>query len=118
LLTPRRSQGGDSLGVSLESVPGLRVVKSRVDRGCSFKDYKDVVRAGRERGSAVEPLRLSEILRGLEGKWVALKGSEVVAAAGSADALFKQLRSKRIRDASVLRVPTEEEHKAELVGLG
>jgi Family of unknown function (DUF5678) len=66
----------------------------------------------------VEPLHLSEILRGFEGKWVALKGSEVVAAANSADALFKHLRSKRIRDASVLRVPTEQEHKAELVGLG
>jgi hypothetical protein len=66
----------------------------------------------------VEPPRLSEILRGLEGKWVALRGSEVVAAANSSDALFKHLRSKRIRDASVLRVPTEQEHEAELVGLG
>jgi hypothetical protein len=66
----------------------------------------------------MEPLRLSEILRGLEGKWVALRGDEVVAAAGSADALFRQLRSKRVLDASVLRVPTEQEHKAELVGLG
>jgi hypothetical protein len=66
----------------------------------------------------MEPLRLSEILRGFEGSWVALKGSEVVAAAGSADALFKQLRSRRIRDASVLRVPTAQERKAELVGLG
>ena len=66
----------------------------------------------------MEPLRLSEILRGLEGKRVALRGDEVVAAAGSADALFRQLRSKRVLDASVLRVPTEQEHKAELVGLG
>ena len=66
----------------------------------------------------MEPLRLSELLRGLEGKWVAIKGGEVVAAADTADALFKRLRSKRIRDASVLRVPTEQEHKAELVGLG
>ena len=66
----------------------------------------------------MEPPRLSEILRGLEGKWVALRGTEVVAAASSSDALFKQLRSKRIRDASVLRVPTEQEHEAELVGLG
>jgi hypothetical protein len=49
---------------------------------------------------------------------VALRGDEVVAAAGSADALFRQLRSKRVLDASVLRVPTEQEHKAELVGLG
>jgi Family of unknown function (DUF5678) len=66
----------------------------------------------------MEPLRLSAILRGFEGKWVALRGSQVIAAAGNADALFKQLRAKRIRDASVLRVPTEQKHKAELVGLG
>jgi Family of unknown function (DUF5678) len=66
----------------------------------------------------MEPLRLSEMLRGLEGKWVAIKRGEVVAAADSADALFKRLRSRQIRDASVLRVPTEQEHQAELVGLG
>ena len=66
----------------------------------------------------MEPLRLSEMLRGLEGKWVAIKDGEVVEAADSADALFKRLRSKQIRDASVLRVPTEKEHEAELVGLG
>jgi Family of unknown function (DUF5678) len=66
----------------------------------------------------MEPLRLSEMLRGLEGKWVAIKGSEVIDAADTPDALFKRLRSKRIRDASVLRVPTEQEHQAELVGLG
>jgi Family of unknown function (DUF5678) len=66
----------------------------------------------------MEPLRLSEMLRGLEGKWVAIRDGEVVEAADSADALFKRLRSKQIRDASVLRVPTEKEHEAELVGLG
>jgi hypothetical protein len=71
-----------------------------------------------QNGAAMEPPRLSEILRGLEGQWVALRGSEVVAAASNSDALFKQLRSRRIRDASVLRVPTEQEHEAELVGLG
>ncbi len=58
------------------------------------------------------------ILRGLEGKWVALKVGKVVAAADSPGALFKRLRSKRIRDASVLRVPTEQEHQTELVGIG
>jgi hypothetical protein len=66
----------------------------------------------------MEPLRLSEMLRGFEGKWVALKGGVVVAAAENPDALFKRLRAKRIRDASVLRVPTEQERQAELVGLG
>jgi hypothetical protein len=66
----------------------------------------------------MEPLHLSEILRGFEGKWVALKGGKVVEAAENPDALFKRLRSKRIRGASVLRVPTEQERQAELVGLG
>jgi hypothetical protein len=66
----------------------------------------------------MEPLRLSEMLHGLEGKWVALKDGQVIAAADNADALFKRLHSKKIRDASVLRVPTEQEHQAELVGLG
>jgi len=41
-------------------------------------NYTDVVQTGTERGSAVEPPRLAEILRGFEGKWVALRGSEVV----------------------------------------
>jgi hypothetical protein len=66
----------------------------------------------------MEPLRLSEMLQGLEGKWVALKGGKVIEAADTADALFKRLRSKQIRDASVLRVPAEQDHEAELVGLG
>lgn len=66
----------------------------------------------------MEPLRLSKLLRGFEGKWVALKDGQVVAAAENPDALFKRLRSKQIRDASVLRVPTEQERQAELVGLG
>jgi Family of unknown function (DUF5678) len=66
----------------------------------------------------MEPLRLSEMLQGLEGKWVALKGGKVIEAADNADALFKRLRAKQIRDASVLRVPAEQDHEAELVGLG
>jgi len=71
----------------------------------------------------MDPLRLSELLRGFEGKWVALKWvalkeGEVIAAADNSDALFMQLRAKKIRNASVLRVPTQQEHRAELVGLG
>lgn len=66
----------------------------------------------------MEPLHLSELLRGFEGKWVAIKGGQVVAAAETPDALFKRLRSKRIHNASVLRAPTEQERRAELVGLG
>lgn len=85
--------------------------------GAAEMDYNGVVRNPAE-SEAMEPLRLSEMLLGLEGKWVAIKDGEVVEAADNADALFKRLRSKQIRDASVLRVPTAEEHEAELVGLG
>jgi hypothetical protein len=66
----------------------------------------------------MQPLRLSEPLRGLEGQWVALRGSHVVAAADRLDVLFAHLRSERIGDASVLRVPTAQERNVELVGLG
>jgi hypothetical protein len=92
-------------------------VGARLDswnEACSLQSCKFGNGRRRRYGTAA----LSEILRGLEGKWVALRGSEVIAAADSADALFKRLRSKQIRDAAMLRVPTEQEHKAELVGLG
>lgn len=85
--------------------------------GAVEMDYNGVVRNPAESG-IMEPLRLSEMLQGLEGKWVALKDGEVIEAADNADALFKRLRSKKIRGASVLRVPTEKDHEAELVGLG
>jgi Family of unknown function (DUF5678) len=85
--------------------------------GAAERDYNGVVRNPAESGT-MEPLRLSEMLRGLEGKWVAIKDGEVVEAADNADALFKRMRSKRIQDASVLRAPTEKDHEAELVGLG
>lgn len=70
------------------------------------------------RVSKMEPLPLPELLKGLEGKWVALRDGKVIAAADTSDALFKRLRSKRIQDAAVMRVPAEPEHGTELVGLG
>lgn len=66
----------------------------------------------------MEPLPLPDLLQGLEGKWVALRDGKVIEVADSSDALFRRLRSKRIRDAAVMRVPSEREHGAELVGLG
>jgi hypothetical protein len=47
-------------------------------------DYKDVVRSW-QRVRRMEPLRLSEMLHGLEGKWVALKDGKVIAAADQAE---------------------------------
>jgi Family of unknown function (DUF5678) len=66
----------------------------------------------------MKPLPLPELLKGLEGKWVALRRGEVIEAADTSDALFKRLRSKRIQDAAVMRVPTEGDHGTELVGVG
>jgi hypothetical protein len=76
---------------------------------------------GRRRGPVrgirpMEPVRLAEKLRGFEGNWVALKGGEVVAAGRTADVVMKEIRSRRIEDATILRVPGEDE--PELVGLG
>jgi hypothetical protein len=64
----------------------------------------------------MEPVRLAEKLRGFEGNWVALKGGEVLAAGRTADVVMKEIRSRRIEDATILRVPGEDE--PELVGLG
>jgi hypothetical protein len=63
-------------------------------------------------------LPLPEILRGLEGKWVALRGDEVIEVGDSSDALLKRLRAKRVRNYAVMRVPSELEHDAELIGFG
>jgi hypothetical protein len=72
----------------------------------------------RRRRSKVRPLPLPELLRGLEGKWVALRGEEVIEVGDSSDALLKRLRSRQIRDAAVMRVPSERDHDAELIGFG
>jgi len=49
---------------------------------------------------------------------VALRGDEVIEVGDSSDALLKRLRSKRVRDYAVMRVPSEREHDAELTGFG
>ena len=65
-----------------------------------------------------KPLPLPEILRGLEGKWVALRADEVIEVGDSSDVLLERLRSKRIHNYAMIRVPTELEHDAELIGFG
>ena len=69
--------------------------------------------------NAVMPVPLGTALHGFEGKWVALKGGSVVAAAETLDRLLLTLRESQkpgVQGATVLRVPAENE--AELVGLG
>lgn len=77
-------------------------------------------RLGHGKGQGVrrmEPVRIVAVdLQGLEGKWIAIREGKVIAAKDSSDAIFMWLRSRQIRDASVLRVPAENE--PELVGLG
>lgn len=67
-----------------------------------------------------EPVELAGSLRGFEGRWVAVKDGEVVAAAETMDRLILTLqesqRGESVRNATILRVPAE--HEAELVGLG
>lgn len=71
-------------------------------------------------GSTHEPVELAGSLRGFEGRWVAVKDGEVVAAAETMDRLILTLqesqRGENVRNATILRVPAE--HEAELVGLG
>jgi len=64
----------------------------------------------------MEPFRIAADLAGLEGKWVAIKEDEVVAVGDTPDAVYMRLHSRRVRDAIILRVPTENE--PELVGIG
>ena len=64
----------------------------------------------------MEPIRIADDLEGLAGQWVAVKDGKVVAAGNTPDAVGMQLRSKRIRGATILRVPAEGE--PELVGIG
>ncbi len=62
------------------------------------------------------PVRMSDLLRGFEGNWVALKGGEVILAAETPDRLHAELVGRRITGATVLRVPDLSE--PELVGFG
>jgi muramidase (phage lysozyme) len=78
--------------------------------------FRDRRRGKNDPMREIQPVRVRDALRGLEGKWVAMRGDEVVRAAWTFDALYQELREHHIRDASVLRVPGE--HEPEPVGIG
>ena len=65
---------------------------------------------------ARQPVLLRDVVRGFEGRWVALKAGRVVEACDTADAVCMVLREQRIRGATIMRVPAIGE--PELVGLG
>ncbi len=63
-----------------------------------------------------EPRRIADDLDGFAGMWVAVKDGRVVEAGRTPDAVVLKLRAKRVRGATILRVPAEGE--PELVGIG
>jgi len=63
----------------------------------------------------MEPVRRPS-LEGLEGKWVAIRDDQVVAAAERPDDLYRNLHAKQIKGTTMVRVPGSGE--PEMVGLG
>jgi hypothetical protein len=59
---------------------------------------------------------LQAILYGLDGKWVAIRNGEVVAANETPYGLVAELRSRQITDASIIRAPAVGE--PEMVAFG
>ena len=53
--------------------------------------------------SKVEPVRLTRALEGYEGRWVALKDGEVIAAQDTFDHLYQYLHANQIRGATIVR---------------
>jgi hypothetical protein len=64
----------------------------------------------------LEPVKLSELLRQVPGKWVAIRGDEIIEARDTFDAVVFALTQRGIDDATIMRSPAEFE--AEMVGLG
>lgn len=62
------------------------------------------------------PVHVAQLLSQCPGRWVAIKGDEVVAVRETPDQLVAQLRDRGIEGATIIRAPAEGE--PELVGLG
>lgn len=69
-----------------------------------------------ERISPSPRRHLHRTLEGLDGKWVALRGDEVVLANESPYELAAELRRRGIRDVSIIRAPGTDE--PEMVAFG
>jgi hypothetical protein len=78
----------------------------------STKGATEVTREVRK----MTPVRIADVLRQAPGKWVALKGGQLVAAQTTPDALYLDLQEKHITDATIIRSPGE--HEPMLIGLG
>lgn len=64
----------------------------------------------------IQPIEIGALLRQVPGKWVAIKDGALVDVQETPYKLFESLRSRGIKDATVIRAPAEDE--AQLVGLG
>lgn len=64
----------------------------------------------------LEYVRLAELLRGFEGKWVAIRAGEIIEARETPDQLVMALRARGVTDVVVMRSPGLDE--PEMVGLG
>lgn len=62
------------------------------------------------------PRRLPQEVLNYPGKWVAIKEDRVIEVRETPDAVVAALHARDIKDATVMRVPSE--HDKELVGLG
>jgi len=69
-----------------------------------------------QRSREMEPSSVTPLFEGLEGQWAAVKDGKVVEVARTPDALFMALRSRNIKNATILRVPAHDD--PEPVGLG
>ncbi|MCU1491743.1 MAG: hypothetical protein JWM85_3148 [Acidimicrobiaceae bacterium] len=69
-----------------------------------------------EQGHRLDPIRMGALLKDVPGKWVALRGDEIVEARDTFDQVVIALHERGIKDATIIRAPAETE--SELVGLG
>jgi hypothetical protein len=63
-----------------------------------------------------EPIRFTDLAREVPGKWVAIRGEEVVEVRDTLDHLMAALAERCINDVTVIRAASE--HETELVGIG
>jgi hypothetical protein len=63
-----------------------------------------------------EPIRFTELAREIPGKWLAIRGEEVVEVRDTLDQLMGALAERCINDVTVIRAAAE--HETELVGIG
>lgn len=66
----------------------------------------------------VEPIRITDLVRQVPGKWVAIRAHEIVEVADSLDHLMNALTVRCIEPSSVTVMRSPVESETELVGFG